>query len=165
MKLNSNKVGYIIVIFLFFYAFLPTIAPVLVWLGDTTISSWIYSVYSLFCHQKSSRSIFICGNQCGLCARCTFIWWSLFFSAFYTFVGFAKYYIKPLHWAFAAGLMLPMIFDGGLQFVATLVSIYTQTDPFYESTNTIRAITGSLFGIGLGLFIFPLLKTDFNNDN
>jgi hypothetical protein len=68
--------------------------------------------------------------------------------------------IKGINWKLALVLALPMMLDGGIQFLATIVSVRSGSAPFYESTNTIRAITGSLFGLAIGMFFFPRLKSE-----
>lgn len=55
-------------------------------------------------------------------------------------------------------MSLPLILDSGIQFVSTFLFIAYDVPIFYESTNTLRALTGGLFGIGVGMFLFPKLN-------
>lgn len=149
---------------LFLLNLLPILAPVLDYFGEKNFSSFIYRVYSFLCHQKALRSFFICDGQCGWCSRCTFIWFTTFLVAAFTFYPpFKKKEDQPLRsigWKTAVLLVLPMALDGGIQLIAQLYSLWTGTQPIYESTNTIRAITGTLFGLGLGLYLFPKLREE-----
>ena len=56
-----------------------------------------------------------------------------------------------------------MALDGSIQLIGTLYSFYYHTTPFYESTNTIRSITGALFGAGIALYFFPRLRIELGN--
>lgn len=146
--------------FLFLLNLLPIVAPILDYLGEKNFSSFIYWLYQFFCHQKASRSFFICNNQCGWCARCMFIWFGLLVTCGLSFyVINLKSYYSGLSITKAMFLMIPLVLDGGIQLIAMIIGILTNSQPFYESNNTLRAITGSLFGIGLGLFLFPRMKT------
>lgn len=150
-----NTVKALIVGVLFLLNLLPLLAPILECLGEKNFSSFIYWVYQFFCHQKASRSIFICDHQYGWCARCTFLWISMLVSS-----GLVFYY-KPLANFKGLGILttvvlcLPLALDGGLQLIASYLALFTGSEPFYVSSNSIRAITGILFGLGLGFFLFP----------
>jgi uncharacterized membrane protein len=146
--------------FLFLLNLLPLLAPILAYFGEKNISGFIYWLYSFSCHQKASRSFFVCDHQYGWCARCTFLWFSTFLSSIIVFYGHKFIKIPGLSWQTALVFVAPMAFDGGIQLIASVVSLFTGLDPFYESTNSIRAITGSFFGIGLGLYLFPRLKAE-----
>ncbi|BDQ05034.1 MAG: hypothetical protein KatS3mg084_0552 [Candidatus Dojkabacteria bacterium] len=149
---------------LFIFNLLPILAPILVAMGEKNISSAIYWIYQFTCHQKASRSFFICDNQCGWCARCTFLWFSTFITAYITFMTRIIWSFKGLRTIVAVLLVLPLILDGGIQFIATAYSLWASVPPFYESTNSIRAITGILFGTGLGLYFFPRLRDELRED-
>jgi uncharacterized membrane protein len=59
----SNYYLYLILGFLFFYSFLPILAPVLMKNGIIFPARVIYWIYSFFCHQLPFRSWFLFGNQ------------------------------------------------------------------------------------------------------
>jgi uncharacterized membrane protein len=104
--------------------------------------------------------MFLFDEQCAWCVRDTFLWGALFISAIYIF----KYrFIQNIKFKLVIFLCLPMILDGGLQLLATLISLNNQTQPFYESTNLIRSVTGSMFGIGIGFFFFPKINKELGN--
>jgi uncharacterized membrane protein len=146
--------------FLFVLNVLPFLAPILESMGEKRISGFIYWLYSFTCHQKSSRSIFICDHQHGWCARCTFMWFSTFIASLLVFYFKPIREFKGISLKLALLLVLPLALDGSIQLVASFLSVVNMTTPFYESTNSIRALTGILFGIGLGLYLFPRLKDE-----
>lgn len=152
--------------FLFTFNILPLLAPILSWMGEKNISGFIYWLYQFTCHQKSSRSFFVCDHQYGFCARCTFMWFSTFLASFFVFYPpkFLNLKIKGISWQLGIALILPLALDGTIQLIASVISILNGQTPFYESTNSIRAITGTLFGIGLGLYLFPRLKKELIED-
>ena len=84
------------------------------------------------CHRKKDRSIKFFGLEKVLCSRCMGI---LF--GFTTGIGLSiiKFQIPPF---FAIVLIIPLIVDG-----------FTQLFNLRESNNTIRLISGFLFGVAL----------------
>lgn len=165
-EITSDKIiPYFFVGMLAILNILPVMAPILDRLGEKNFSSFIYWLYSFFCHQKASRSFFTCEHQNGWCARCTFMWLGIFLSAFHVFFPFIKTLkITRIDWRLALLLCLPMALDGTIQLIAAIYSLVTFSTPFYESTNSIRAITGGLFGLGLGLFMFTTLNRELKNE-
>lgn len=158
---RANKfILYGMTIFLATVVTLPFIAPILAHYGFKRLSDWIYELYSFMCHQKAHRSLFIFDEQCAWCVRDTFIWATMF--AVWLFVMRGKA-VPGISWKTAIAFALPMALDGGIQLIGTIVSIYNQTTPFYESTNTTRAITGTLFAIGVGMFLFPRLRNELDS--
>lgn len=162
---NSAKwVPALFVGFLFILNILPIIAPILAFFGERRISGFIYWMYQFTCHQKASRSFFICDNQCGWCARCTFLWLATFVSSGIVFYYKPAFAFKGISLKTAILLSLPLALDGGIQLLSTMYSLYTASTPFYESTNSIRAVTGILFGTGIGLFLFPRLHDELRGN-
>jgi len=149
---------------LFLLNILPLLAPILAYFGETKISGFIYWLYSFTCHQKGSRSIFICDHQYGWCARCTFLWMSTLITSGLIFYFRPTFSYKGASLKVAALLCLPLALDGGIQLLGTMYSILFNTAPFYESTNTLRAITGILFGLGIGLYMFPRLRDELKTN-
>jgi uncharacterized membrane protein len=139
---------------------LPFIAPILAHYGYKRLSNFIYEIYSFMCHQKAHRSLFIFDEQCAWCVRDTFIWTAMFITWLFVLKGKD---FKPISWKVAVLFGLPMALDGGIQLVGTVMSIFNGYTPFYESTNTIRAITGTLFGVGVGLFLLGRMKNELEN--
>lgn len=133
------------------FAFL---APILAALKFNDISKVIYEIYSYLCHQRSWRSIHIFDYQLAFCVRDTFIYFSLLVSLIIT-----KYTnIKQLRWYIALLCVIPMALDGGIQTVAEVLTAGKNVVQFYESNNLFRMITGTIFGYGVGLWMWPMLK-------
>ncbi len=137
---------------------LPFLAPILAHYGYDRSASLIYKIYSFACHQKSHRSLHVFDHQCAWCIRDTFIWSSLLVAGLFVFASRKR--ISGISLKFAFFLGLPMALDGGIQLIATITSLYNRSTPLYESTNTFRAITGTLFGIAIAMYLFPRLKTE-----
>ena len=136
---------------------LPILAPLLMSAGLELAAKPIYFFYSFTCHQFAHRSLHINDHQCAWCSRDMAIWGSFLLVAV-----LVKYrgVLKGLKWYWVIPFTVPIAMDGGIQTIATMVGINSVTgagDPFYISTNVMRAITGSIFGIGMGLWIFPNL--------
>jgi len=143
-----------LLIFLIIINLTPILAPVFAYFQLNSLSLTIYQIYSFFCHQLEWRSLFIFDFQYAWCVRDTFTWMSMLFIALYNF--FIP--IKAIKWYFVIPFVLPFVLDGSIQTIATLVG-FSSAEPFYISNNFLRMITGTLFGIGLGLFLFPRLKS------
>jgi len=132
------------------------LAPILMALGLEEIAKYIYFVYSFFCHQIHYRSLHVFDYQYAWCTRDTFIWFSLLFAAIYV----KKFGFKGLKWYQVVLFVIPIALDGGGQLIATFVGLTgDDSDILYASTNFSRMLTGSLLGIGLGLWIFPVLRS------
>ena len=121
----------------------------------------VYSFGDLNCHQMHSRSYYVNGNQMPIAGRMTgiFIGFTVGFFLM-SFASGSENYKRTLldllkvdpEWSngkemallFSLGalFMLPMILDGGLQFVID-----------YDSFNEFRTLTGILFGFGFSVFI------------
>lgn len=157
-SLNPMYIGYFLVGILAIINLLPFLAPILEHFGYHRIANGVYWIYSFTCHQKASRSISLFEEQYGWCMRDTFIWMTMFITAAFVFLG--KHNTNGISWKLALILALPMVIDGSVQLIGTALSIYNQATPFYESTNLLRAITGTGFGLAVGMFLFPRMKRE-----
>ena len=115
-------------------------APLLSHLGQEWISRIIYGFYSLFCHQETSRSFLLFGNQVAICSRCLSFYSSVLI--FGLWVSLKR--VKPLELKLALLLILPALLDVLLQIL-----------DIKESTNLIRVTTGVLLGMAVSLYLFP----------
>jgi uncharacterized membrane protein len=101
------------------------------------------------------------GYKIAFCTRDLFIYSTMALSGF--LVAALKKQIKLKWWVFVL-LIIPMILDGSIQFISEFLYLtqestsITLAEPFYLSNNLTRAITGSLFGLGVGLLIHSELK-------
>lgn len=131
------------------------LAPILLELGLETPAKYLYFLYSLFCHQIDYRSLHLFDHQHAWCTRDTFIWSAIFISGL--LVKFVK--VRSFKWYEVVLFIIPIALDGGIQLIATLIGLQGNGEIFYASTNFSRMVTGSLFGLGIGLWIFPVLRT------
>ncbi|KXK25971.1 MAG: hypothetical protein TR69_WS6001001259 [candidate division WS6 bacterium OLB20] len=130
----------------------PFLAPVFAHIGWELPAEIIYRVYSFLCHQFDWRSIHIFDHQVAWCTRDVFIWGSFLLVALIVrFKG-----IKPMPWYWIIPFTVPIALDGVIQTVATIFG-YVSADPLYMSTNLMRMLTGTLWGVGLGMVMLPLL--------
>lgn len=88
------------------------------------------------CHRREDRSFRFKGKVFPLCARCTAI-----YLGYMTTPVFLMFSVTIPLWI-SLVLSIPMIIDG-----------YTQLWKWRESNNTLRFLTGFLFGLGQALFI------------
>jgi uncharacterized membrane protein len=146
LKFSSGLILFLIVINV-----LPILAPVCLHFDFDLPARIIYFVYSFFCHQIHWRSLHIFDYQCAWCARDMAIW-----SAFLITALFVKTYkLKGLKFYQILPFVIPIALDGGIQTLATALGLAT-SEPLYVSSNLLRMITGSIFGIGLGLTVMSI---------
>lgn len=148
--------------FLTLIVILPILAPILSEIGFSQLSKPIYFIYSFLCHQFDTRSIHVGDFQHAWCARDFGIWSGIFVSAWSYKLGF----IKDIRFKYLILLAIPIALDGGIQTIATLNNLtpsgQIDGDILYSSNNLFRFITGSLFGVGVGLFISQFfVETEF----
>lgn len=132
---------------------LPFIAPLLLKLGLVFPAKIIYFIFSFTCHQFASRSIHIYDFQYAWCARDTGIWLGIVVVAW--LLRARK--LTPIRWYWVIPFMIPIALDGGLQTIFTFLNITPAGDlaggAIYASNNLARFITGSIFGVGLSLWL------------
>ena len=85
----------------------------------------------LGCHQMPERSFFYKGYQFPVCARCTGL-------IIRYLLGVLIYFLKVLNWKIAIILCIPLVLDGGSQYLNWRIS-----------NQVLRLITGILCGIGI----------------
>lgn len=129
----------------------------------------VYSLGDYNCHQKSSRSYYLNENQLPVCSRDTglaigFVFGSLLFVIAIPYedplrmlltpilrervFSMSKKVVITISITFIAVFMLPMAADGLIQGLTA-----------YESTNTIRIITGILFGTAFIVVVGTYLES------
>ncbi len=119
--------------------------PFLSYLGLDAIAKPIFFSLHLVCAQIPSHSFYIYGHQLGLCARNFSIYTSMFLGCL-IFV-LSKKRIPGIPWWVWLLMLLPMAWDG-----------LTQMFGLRESDWILRAITGTLFGLGNVWFVLPLMQ-------
>jgi len=139
---------------------LPVLAPILLKLGLQAPAKAIYFIYSFFCHQFAYRSIHIFDYQFAWCARDTGIWIGIWLTAI--LIKMKK--VKGIRWYWVLPFVVPIALDGGLQTIFTLFNVSASGSligaPLYISNNLVRFMTGGIFGIGISLWLSPLVMED-----
>ena len=113
---------------------------------ESSFSRGVYNAGDGNCHQHASRSFFLNDNQMPFCARCTAIFFGIVVG-----VAILMFLVIELNiWALLLALV-PMGLDGGIQLITQELYYNGTIGFFYESTNLMRFITGTIAGIGAGL--------------
>jgi uncharacterized membrane protein len=70
-------------------------------------------------------------------------------------------------WAYVVFGVVPMVLDGGYQFVSYIVPLFWSDGPILprETTPTMRVITGSLFGLATVWLAYPLMQETMTEIN
>lgn len=98
------------------------------------------------CHRMPERSFFFRNVQFPICARCTGILVGYILGLIYALIfGELSVFIIIV-------LFLPLIIDGGFQYLGKWVS-----------TNNRRFITGILAGVATDFLIYKIISIGFNN--
>jgi len=103
----------------------------------------IYTMGDIFCHQNVERSFYLNGNQMPFCARDVGIFLGLLIG-----ISVNMIFRIPPTTLLIVFLMLPLFIDGMVQGI---------TD--YESTNSLRILTGILGGTAIGLVICRFIQS------
>lgn len=143
---------------------LPVIAPILLKIGLELPAKLIYFVYSFFCHQFSTRSIHLYDYQYAWCARDTGIWFGVALAAW--LIKFKK--LTPIKWYWVIPFVIPIALDGGIQTIFTMFNLSNSGlvgIPLYSSNNLVRFITGSIFGLGLSLWVSGSIYQESNDSS
>jgi uncharacterized membrane protein len=127
-------------------------APPESWLGK---AKWIG--YAL-CHQMPDRSFFAHEHQYPLCARCTGMYLGFVTGAIWLAVRgrvkAARLPPKPII-VMLVGFIVAMGIDG----VNSTISIIPGAPQLYHTTNVIRLITGTLYGLALSALFPPVFNS------
>ncbi len=132
-----------------------------VWSKLPLLQRIVYMIGDAICHQKTSRSFIINGNQMPVCSRDVGLYLGVAFSITplyflellrpQKYVVFMRKIFRP-RWKFLV-LYIPLVLPLIIDFTTQLLGLRT-------STNTIRLTTGLLFGIGNGILFYHLLLED-----
>src|SRR3974377_1343609 len=90
------------------------------------------------CHQRADRSFVVRGRQVPLCARCIGILLGLVSATF----------LPVSRLGFCCFLLVPLLLDGVTQYLG-----------LRESNNSLRMITGLLFGCGFANYLILFLRS------
>ncbi|HDH06990.1 MAG TPA: DUF2085 domain-containing protein [Thermoproteales archaeon] len=87
---------------------------------------FLYWIASPFCHQLPERSFFIAGYKLPVCARCTGVYLSFYFT-YIVYPFFIRRIKRKVYASLYIIMLLPLIVDGVIQFITP-----------YESSNITR---------------------------
>jgi len=169
--------------------------PVFMKIGMSKAAHLLYAVYAPLCHQYPFRSWFLFGPQfaypltnpvhvaemnrlqtfigdahigykVALCQRDVAIYGCMLLAGLLYSVLRTRKRVQPWSmWQYFAFGILPMMLDGGIQWISYLAWVIfpglIQT-PF-ETTPLMRTITGALFGLGLIVTAYPYLNEYFED--
>ncbi len=136
--------------FLIVFATLPILAPILAALGADQVSTLVFQLYSITCHQMPERSYFLFGHQMAYCERNTAIYGAMAVSGI-AYIWLRRRDLESLPVGWYVVLILPMAIDG-----------FSQLIGLRESTWLLRGLTGGLFGAATIWLAFPRLQESFD---
>lgn len=149
---NGGTQGYAVIAYLSFlfialvWCSLIVATPLLASLGDgyANVSALLYLFFSFTCHQLPQRSFHLFGHKLAVCARCTAIYFGGLLAALaYPIVRRLGDTGLPSKWIVILSI-IPIGLDG-----------VSQALGLRESTNTLRALTGFMFGFVLPFYLIP----------
>lgn len=108
------------------------------------------------CHQIHTHSFTIAGHQLPLCARCT----GMYLGAFSTLFLLSRIKKKAGGLPTMGILLFLALFFGSMVVDGFNSTFQTFGGGFWDSTNTIRLITGTLSGIAIGMVFYPLFNAN-----
>jgi len=169
--------------------------PVLLKLGLPGAADLLYAIYRPLCHQYPFRSWFLFGPQfaypltapihvgemntlrsfigdahigykTALCQRDIAIYGCMLLAGLVYAVLRRRKTIQPWPmWAYFAFGIVPMMLDGGIQWISYAAWVFFPAFirmPF-ETTPLMRALTGALFGLGIVAAAYPYLNEYFED--
>ena len=156
-NITERKILLVVVIFLAIFTLLPIIAPIAAHFQLYFISDSIYWIYQWLCHQRPWRSYHMFDYQLAMDARMMLMFGSMAIGGLIIYIKKIKP-LKPKNAIiFPILLIIPLGLDGTIQAIAEITSSADKL-PFYESTNFMRSLTGTFFGIGVAFGLFPFLN-------
>jgi uncharacterized membrane protein len=99
------------------------------------------------------------GYKVALCERCTAIYGAIFLFGLLYVLGRRR--VRSLRWwAYIGFGILPMMIDGGAQFLSYALAMFWPGGPIipYETSPAMRTITGGLFGLATVWLAYPLVQ-------
>lgn len=106
------------------------------------------------CHQIASHSFYIGGHQLPLCARCS----GIYLGAFASFVLLVARRGKAVGMPARHMLVILAVFFGAMAVDGINSTLQALGSPIWDTTNLLRLFTGSLAGIAVVFFFYPLFN-------
>ncbi|MFQ6000833.1 MAG: DUF2085 domain-containing protein [Anaerolineae bacterium] len=107
------------------------------------------------CHRLPDHSFHLAGRQLPLCARCT----GTFLGAFWGFLGLmAKGRASRFPPVKVLIILVGFIVFMGVDGLNSYLSFFPSLPHLYEPRNSLRLITGTLYGLSLSILVFPVFN-------
>ncbi|HEX7568576.1 MAG TPA: DUF2085 domain-containing protein [Anaerolineaceae bacterium] len=138
---------------------LPSVTGMLLllWLAETPpgLLGKADAIGYAVCHRIASHSFFLDGRQFPLCARCTGMYLGALLGLVYSFqkghrAGFPPRRILVVLGVFVLGF--------GVDGVNSYLNLLSDIPFLYSSTNWLRLLTGTMFGLGVGIYLASAFK-------
>ena len=142
----SIRIYIIITVLVAFWCAGILVAPVLKHAGLHGSADIVYSVFSRICHQNDATSFHVEGEKCGVCIRCSAIYFGFFMGLLFMPLSGALKRIRIPQPALMIAVILPMVVDAVLNDTG-----------LHASTTLTRVATGLLFGGVMPWCVVPLL--------
>ncbi|MEO5952913.1 MAG: DUF2085 domain-containing protein [Chloroflexia bacterium] len=108
------------------------------------------------CHQIHTHSFTIAGHQLPLCARCT----GMYLGAFSTLIILSRIKKRAGGLPTVGILVLLSLFFGSMVVDGFNSTFQTFGGGFWDSTNTVRLVTGTMSGLAIGMVFYPLFNAN-----
>lgn len=106
------------------------------------------------CHQIHTHSFYIGGHQLPLCARCT----GLYLGAFAALFLMSQLRRHSFRWPPAGTLSILGLFFGAMAADGINSTFQTFGGGWWDSTNLVRLLTGTLAGLSLSFVFYPVFN-------
>lgn len=129
----------------FLFLALAYASPVLIATGHEGLGRLIFRAYHRVCHQLPQRSFFVMGHQVAFCQRDVGVYAGLVAGGILYWLSGRRLALKGLR-LYAIVFVLPVAFDGLTQLLGLRQSVWY-----------LRLGTGTWFGVGTALLVYPVI--------
>jgi uncharacterized membrane protein len=113
------------------------------------------------CHRIRVRSFLLGDRQLPMCARCSGMYLGALLGLIYQLRAGKRGGLPPLKIMLVFGLFLAAF---GIDGVNSYLHFFPQAPSLYQPQNTLRLITGTFLGVGMGAVLFPVFNQSLWTD-